>query len=71
MDARVASDAGGASCYNLLPMPKLLTLIILFLAITLVIFSFSELQDVVNTLERADAGFVVLAVSNRCIQSWD
>jgi uncharacterized protein (TIRG00374 family) len=50
------------SCYNHSPMPKLLILAVLFLAITLVIFSFSELQDVVATLQNADAGFVALAV---------
>lgn len=43
-------------------MPKLLILILLFLAITLVIFSFSELQDVVQTLRQANAWFVALAV---------
>jgi hypothetical protein len=43
-------------------MPKILTLIVIFLAISLVIFSFSELQDVVGTLQRADAWFLALAV---------
>jgi uncharacterized protein (TIRG00374 family) len=43
-------------------MRKLLILIVLFLAITLIIFSFSELQDVIQTLQHANIGFVALAV---------
>jgi len=43
-------------------MPKFLIVIILFLAITLIIFSFSELQRVVLTLQQADFWFVLLAV---------
>jgi uncharacterized protein (TIRG00374 family) len=43
-------------------MPKFLIVIVLFLAITFVIFSFSELQNVVLTLQQANAWFVLLAV---------
>lgn len=43
-------------------MPKFLVLVVLFLAITLVIFSFSELQSVVLTLQQANIWFVLLAV---------
>jgi glycosyltransferase 2 family protein len=43
-------------------MPKFIIVIVLFLAITLVIFSFSELQDVVHTLQQANAWFVALSV---------
>lgn len=43
-------------------MPKIIIVIILFLAMTLIIFSFSELQDVVATLQQAHARFVALAV---------
>lgn len=42
-------------------MPKFLVVIVLFLAITLVIFSFSELQDVVHTLQQANFAFVLIA----------
>ena len=43
-------------------MRKLLILVILFLAVTLVIFSFSELKDVVDTLQRANPWFLALAL---------
>ncbi len=43
-------------------MPKLVVVIVLFLAITLVIFSFSELQRVVLTLQQANIWIVVLAL---------
>ncbi len=43
-------------------MRKLLILVILFLAVMLVIFSFSELKDVVDTLQRADPWFLALAL---------
>ena len=43
-------------------MSKFLVVIVLFLAITLVIFSFSELQRVVLTLQQANLWFVLLAV---------
>jgi uncharacterized protein (TIRG00374 family) len=43
-------------------MRKLLVVIVLFLAITLIIFSFSELQEVVDTLRHANAGFLILAI---------
>ncbi|MFH1185642.1 MAG: lysylphosphatidylglycerol synthase transmembrane domain-containing protein [Chloroflexota bacterium] len=43
-------------------MPKFLVVIVLFLAITLVIFSFSELQNVVTTLQQANIWFVILAL---------
>lgn len=43
-------------------MSKFLIVIVLFLAITLVIFSFSELQNVIQTLQQANAWFVALAV---------
>ena len=43
-------------------MPKFLVVIVLFLAISLVIFSFSELQDVVLTLQQANFWFVILAL---------
>ncbi|HET6845350.1 MAG TPA: lysylphosphatidylglycerol synthase transmembrane domain-containing protein [Anaerolineales bacterium] len=43
-------------------MPKFLIVIVLFLAITLVVFSFSELQRVVLTLQQANFWFVLLAV---------
>jgi len=43
-------------------MPKLLTVIVLFLAVTLVIFSFSELQDVLQTLHRAHPWYVALGL---------
>lgn len=43
-------------------MPKFLVVIVLFLAITLVIFSFSELQNVVLTLQQANIWFVILAL---------
>jgi uncharacterized protein (TIRG00374 family) len=43
-------------------MRKLLIVIVLFLAVTLVTFRFSELQEVVQTLQQADAWFVALAV---------
>jgi uncharacterized protein (TIRG00374 family) len=48
--------------YNHSIMPKFLIVIVLFLAITFVIFSFSELQNVVFTLQQANAWFVVLAL---------
>ncbi len=51
-----------ANGYNESSMPKLLTVIVLFLAVTLVIFSFSELQDVLQTLQRANAWYVALAL---------
>ena len=44
-------------------MPKFLILIVLFLAITLVIFSFSELQSVILTLQQANIWFVILAAT--------
>jgi uncharacterized protein (TIRG00374 family) len=44
-------------------MPRFLVVIVLFLAITLVIFSFSELQDVVLTLQQANVWFALLAVT--------
>lgn len=43
-------------------MPKFLVVIVMFLAMTLVIFSFSELQSVVLTLQQAHMRFVFLAV---------
>lgn len=43
-------------------MPKFLVVIVLFLAITLVIFSFSELQNVVTTLQQANIWIVILAL---------
>ena len=43
-------------------MRKFLVVVVLFLAISVVILSFSELHDVVLTLQRAKAGFVLLAV---------
>ena len=43
-------------------MSKFAIIIVLFLAITLVVFSFSELQNVIFTLQRANAWFVLLAV---------
>ena len=43
-------------------MPKLLVVVVLFLAITLVIFSFSELQNVVLTLQQANVWIVLLAL---------
>jgi glycosyltransferase 2 family protein len=43
-------------------MPKFVIVIVMFLAMTLVIFSFSELQNVVFTLEQAHMRFVFLAV---------
>ncbi len=43
-------------------MRKVLVVVLLFLGITLVIFRFSELQDVVQTLQRADGWFVALAL---------
>jgi uncharacterized protein (TIRG00374 family) len=43
-------------------MSKLIIVILLFLTATFVIFSFSQLQDVVATLQQADAWFVALAV---------
>ena len=43
-------------------MPKFVVLIILFLAITLLVFSFSELQRVVLTLQQANFWFVLLAI---------
>lgn len=43
-------------------MRKLLIIVVLFLAITLIIFSFSELQNVTSTLQHANAGFVILAI---------
>lgn len=48
--------------YNQILMPKFLVVIVLFLAITLVIFSFSELQNVVFTLQQANIWFVILAL---------
>jgi hypothetical protein len=42
-------------------MPKFLVVVVLFLAITLVIFSFSELQNVVFTLQQANIWFVLVA----------
>jgi len=48
--------------YNEKTMPKFLIVIVLFLAITLVIFSFSELQNVVFTLQQANIWFVLLAL---------
>jgi uncharacterized membrane protein YbhN (UPF0104 family) len=44
-------------------MPKFLVVIVLFLAITLVIFRFSELQQVVFTLQQANIWFVLLAIA--------
>jgi hypothetical protein len=44
-------------------MPKFLVVIVLFLAITLVIFSFSELQNVVTTLQQASIWIVILALT--------
>lgn len=44
-------------------MPKFLVVIVLFLAITLVVFSFSELQSVVFTLQQANIWFVLLALA--------
>jgi glycosyltransferase 2 family protein len=43
-------------------MRKLLIAVLLFLAITLVIFRFSELEHIVATLQRADGWFVALAI---------
>jgi uncharacterized protein (TIRG00374 family) len=59
---RDSNEAKRANCYNAVVMPKLLIVVILFLAITLVIFSFSELEDVVQTLQRAKAWFILPAV---------
>jgi uncharacterized protein (TIRG00374 family) len=42
-------------------MPKFLVVIVLFLAIMLVVFSFSELQNVVFTLQQANIWFVLSA----------
>ena len=41
-------------------MPKFVVVIVLFLAVTLVAFSFSELQDVAITLQQANIWFVLL-----------
>jgi hypothetical protein len=43
-------------------MRKLVVVVLLFLGITLVILRFSELQDVVQTLQRADGWFLALAL---------
>jgi len=43
-------------------MRKLFIVSLLFLAISLVIFRFSELEDIVLTLQRADGWFVALAI---------
>jgi glycosyltransferase 2 family protein len=43
-------------------MRKILIVVLLFLGIMLVIFRFSELQDVVRTLQRANGWFVALAL---------
>ena len=43
-------------------MRKLLIVIVLFLAVTLITFRFSELQEVIQTLRQADAWFVALAI---------
>jgi hypothetical protein len=43
-------------------MRKILILVILFLAVTLVIFSFSELKNVIDTLQRANPWFLALAL---------
>jgi len=43
-------------------MPKFLVVVVLFLAITLVVFSFSELQSIVYTLQQANLWYVLFAV---------
>ncbi len=43
-------------------MRKLIVFVILFLAVSLVIFSFSELQHVIETLQRAHPWFLALAL---------
>jgi uncharacterized protein (TIRG00374 family) len=43
-------------------MPKFLVVVVLFLAITLVVFSFSELQSILHTLQQANLWFVLLAI---------
>ena len=48
-------------------MSKFLVVIVLFLAITLLIFSFSELQRVVLTLQQANLWIVVLAVMSEAL----
>ena len=43
-------------------MRKIIIVVILFLAVSLVIFSFSELKNIVETLQRANPWFLVLAL---------
>jgi uncharacterized protein (TIRG00374 family) len=43
-------------------MPRLLIVIILIMAIALVVFSFSELQEITKTFQQAHPGFIALAV---------
>lgn len=49
-------------CYNDSQMRKIIVLVILFLAVSLVIFGFSELQDVIATFQRAHPWFLGLAL---------
>ncbi len=55
----IAKCSGG---YNDMAMRKLLVVVVLFLAVTLIIFSFSELQSVIQTLQDAHMRYVFLAI---------
>ncbi len=60
--AQAAALPARLCCYNHLLVRKLLIVVLIFLAITLVILRFSEVQDVVQTLQRANGWFVALAM---------
>ena len=67
LTARSECERAGArrrepNCYNDSRMRKILIVVLLFLGIMLVIFRFSELEDVVRTLQRADGWFVAVAL---------
>jgi uncharacterized protein (TIRG00374 family) len=53
--------AGGV-CYNSEVMRKLIVLAVLFLGVLFVLFRFSEIEDIVQTLQSANAWFLALAL---------
>ncbi len=54
---------GKAFCYNNLGMKKLLVVVILFLGIAFVILRFSEIQNIVETLQHANSWYLILALA--------
>jgi uncharacterized protein (TIRG00374 family) len=52
----------GGFCYNSFDMRKFIVIVVLFLGVALVILRFSELENIITTLQRANPGYLALAL---------